>query len=239
MARARRMPRTRRPPRALLPADRKRILRELNLRCRPSSRGSVSIAALRLRAIVMLVAGAGLRISEVVRLNAVQVLDLDAPRMKLRSLAYLRPEQSKGRRTGPEQWDSSGTILISDDARAALRAYVVEARRRQWISWPPSKTEPLFISVRGNASTGKGRHRLSVRTLQDQWHKFQLSAGIESPYVFHSLRHDALTRCSEVTNGNVKVIAEFGRCDVATALHYVHLGPHSMMQLRNDLSFNA
>lgn len=244
----RRVPRHSRPPRAVLPADRKRIVRELNLRCREGDRGSVSLSALRLRAIVLLAAGAALRIGEVCKLNMSQFIDMDgaadkpstgAGRWKLRSLAYLRPEQSKGRRTGPEQWDSAGTIMVSDLARAALRAYLAEAKRRGWVAWPPAPDTPLFIGVRGNGRSvaGPGRQRLSVRTLQDQWHKVQVAAGIERPYVFHSLRHDAMTRCAERCNGNVLMVAAFGRCDVATAMQYVHLTPQAMQALRNELSF--
>lgn len=236
----RRVPRHTRPPRAVLPPDRKRIVREMNLRCRPNERGRVSLSALRLRAIVMLAAGAALRVGEVCKLNAAQVLDLDGAKWKLRSLAYLRPEQSKGRRVGDDQWDSAGTIMISDLARAALRAYIVEAKRRKWwAQWPPEPGEPLFLGVRGNGRSrdGAGRQRLSVRTLQDQWRKVQLAAGIDHPYVFHSLRHDAMTRAAERSNGNVLMVAAYGRCDVATATQYVHLTPESMLELRNRLSF--
>lgn len=243
-----RTPRRPRPPRAVLAADRKKIVRELNLRCRPNERGGVSFAALRLRAIVMLAAGAALRVGEVCKLNVAQFIDLEASieqagpgkaRWKLRSLAYVRPEQSKGRRVGPDQWDSAGTIMVSDLARSALRAYLTEARRRGWIAWPPKPDDPLFIGVRDNGRhrDGPGRHRLSVRTLQDQWHKIQVAAGVDHPYVFHCLRHDAMTRCAERTNGNVLMVAAFGRCDVGTAMQYVHLTPERMTALRNELSF--
>lgn len=234
-----RIPKPQRPPRSVLPADRKKILRQLNLMCRPNDRDGVSLAALRLRAIVMLAAGAALRVSEVCKLNAVQFIDMDQGRgaWKTRSLAYVRPDQSKGRRVGPEQWDSSGTIMLADDTRAALRAYIVEARRRGWIPWPPAPDDPLFVAVRGNGLAGKGRHRLSTRTLQWQWRQVQVQAGIDHPYVFHSLRHDAMTRCAERTNGNAKLLADYGRCDVTTAMQYVHLSPQAMMTLRNDLSF--
>lgn len=235
--RTKRRPRVARPPRPVLPADRKLMVRELNLRCRPGARGAVSIAALRMRAIVLLTACAGLRISEVCKLNAFQFLDTDGPRWKLRSLAYLRPEQSKGRRVGPEQWDSAGTIMLADEARTALRAYIAEARRREWMSWPPKRNEPLFVGVRGNGNSGAGRHRLSPRTLQWQFAEMQKRAGIDHLYHFHCLRHDAMTRCAEKTNGNLVLLADYGRCDVMTAMQYVHLSPQQMLSLRNELRF--
>ena len=231
-------PSSKRPPRCILPLDRKRIVRELNLRCRAGERGSVSISALRLRAAVLLAGGAALRVSEVCKLNAAQVIDDAATRIKLRSLVYLHPEQSKGRRTGDHQWDSAGTLMIGDDARAALRAYLLEGRRRElWAQWPPGKNEPLFLSVRGNARSTKGRKRLSVRGLQWQWEMFQRRSGTDRPYHFHDLRHTAMTRCAEVSNGNVRVVAAFGRCDVSTALRYVHLTPQAMIDLRNLMAF--
>ena len=232
-----RLERPRQPPRSILPADRKRIVRELNLRCRPGERGTVSFAALRMRAIVLLTGGAALRIAEVCKLDAHQVLeDAKAPRWKLRSLVYVRPEQSKGRRVGDEQWDSAGTILVSDVARSALRAYLAEAKRRGYIAWPPKKGEPLFVAVRGNWRSGNGRHRLSVRTLQQQWMLLQHRAGLDTPYHFHCLRHDAMTRACEALNNNVKALAIFGRCSVQTALRYVHVSPQQLIALRNQLS---
>lgn len=228
---------SKRPPRAILPTDRKRILRELNLRCRPDDRGEVSITALRLRAAVLLAAGAALRIGELCKLTLRQLLEETTPRIKLRSLIYVRPDQSKGRRTGDHQWDSAGTVMVGDEARAALRAYIAEGRRRGWWQWPPAKADPLFLSVRGNLKAGGGRHQLAVRTLQWQWEHFQKHAGIDHPYHFHDLRHTAMTRCAEVASGNVLVIARYGRCDVSTALRYVHLTPQTMVDLRNQLAF--
>ena len=236
--RTRRIAPARRAPRSLLPADRKRIVRELNVRCRPSDRGHVSFCALRLRAAVLLAGGSGLRIGELCKLDAAQVIDdVAAPRWKLRSVGYLRPVQSKGRRVGPDQWDSAGTFLVSDDARAALRAYVMEAKRRAYLVWPPKAGDPLFVSVRGNSKSGSGRHRLSVRTLQWQWEAFQRHAGLDAPYHWHCLRHDAMTRCSDATNGNIHIVAAFGRCDVLTAAQYVaHPSPQAMLDLRNQIA---
>lgn len=220
-----------------MPADRKRIVRELNLRCREGERGSVSFAALRLRAIVLLAGGAALRIGEVCKLDAYQLIDdVAASRWKLRSQIYVRPEQSKGRRVGDEQWDSAGAILVNDLARSALRAYLVEAKRRGYVPWPPKKGDPLFVAVRGNWRSGTGRHRLSVRTLQQHWGDFQRRAGVDAPYHFHCLRHDAMTRCADAVGGNVKMLARFGRCSVMTALRYVHVSEKAMADLRNALA---
>lgn len=253
--RKRRTPRPTKPPRSILPDDRRKIVHELNLICRPAEgwkgtesdgeRGRPSISALRLRAIVLLAAGGALRLGELCNLNLIQVLDdttLGSGRWRLRSLVYLRPEQSKGRRVGPEQWDSAGTIAINDDARSALRAYIHEVKRRKWVEWPPKPDTPLFVAVRGNgrhaASAAHNTHaRLSVRTLQWQWGTFQTRAGIVPAYRFHDLRHTAMTKCAEVTNGNVKLIADFGRCDVQTAMRYVHLTPGQLGSIRNACAF--
>lgn len=230
-----------RPPRAILPTDRKRILAALNLHCRPSERGDVSIAALRLRAIVLLAASAGLRISEVCKLNLPQVLeDPSAKRWRLLPLVYLRPAQSKGRRVGDHQWDSAGTIAVTDDARSALRAYMLELRRREWTAVPPSRDQPLFVALRRNRKSkrkGQAHGRLAIRSLQYQWQAFQRAIGITSPYHFHDLRHTALTRMAELSHGNTQLVARFGRCDLQTAMRYVHLPPGKLAEMRNDLAF--
>jgi integrase len=225
-------------PRAVLAEDRTKILRELNLRCRPSERGEVSFCALRLRAAVLLAADSALRIGEMLKLDAVQVIDdPSVPRWKLRSVGYVRPEQSKGRRVGEDQWDSSGSFLLGDEPRAALRVYLSEAKRRGYLPWPPKPGDPLFLSVRGNANTEgpEARRRLSVRTLQWQWGDFQAHAALPSPYHWHCLRHTAMTACAAATNGNVAVVAAFGRCDVQTAMGYcrAYITPARMLELRN------
>ena len=228
----------------MLAEDRRKVLRELNLRCRPSERGEVSFCALRLRAAVLLAADSALRIGEMCALDAVQVIDDPAvPRWRLRSVGYIRPEQSKGRRVGPDQWDSAGSFLLGDEPRAALRAYLLEAKRRQYLPWPPKSGDPLFVSVRGNGNgNGKdhpedARQRLSVRTLQWQWGDFQQHAALPSPYHWHCLRHTAMTACAEATNGNVAIVAAFGRCDVKTAMRYcrAYLTPQRMLELRNQI----
>lgn len=238
----RRRPPTSRPPRSILPADRKRIVAELHLRCRPGERSRSSFAALRLRAAVLLAAGSGLRVSEVCKLNLAQMLeDPEAARWRLRSLVYLKPSQAKGRRVGEHKWTSAGTIAVSDEARNALRAYIAELKRRGWSVWPPPAAQPLFVAVRTSPRTRRAaapvHQRLSIRTLQHQWRTFQRAIGIESTYHFHDLRHTALTRCSELTGGNMKLVAEFGRCDLQTAARYVHLTPGRLTALRNDLAF--
>lgn len=212
----------------------------LNLHCRPDERKRVSIDALRLRAAVVFAASAALRIGEITKLNLAQMLeDPSAGRWRLRSLVYLRPSQAKGRKAGPEPWTSAGTIVVSDDARAAMRAYIVELKRRGWTKWPPTSDQPLFVAKRRNARSRKrtDHGRLAVRTLQYQWRAFQLRIGLESPYHFHDLRHTAMTRCAEVSNGNTTMVADFGRCDPQTAERYIHRSPGRLAELRNDLAF--
>jgi integrase len=156
---------------------------------------------------------------------------------------YLRPAQAKGRRVGTEaeQWSSAGTIVIGDVARAALRAYIVELKRRRWCSWPPTADQPLFVAVRRNARAKKARKeqhgRLSVRTLQYQWQALQRQSGLPSPYHFHDLRHTAMTRCAEVVGFNLKLLASFGRCSPQTAMRYLQFSPAKLAAARNELAF--
>lgn len=235
---------TQRAPRAVIPADRRTIIAGLNLRCRADDRGRVSVDALRLRAAILLAAGSGLRVGEVTKLNLRQLLeDPENARWRLASLVYLRPEQAKGRRVGDQQWASSGTIVIGDDARAALRSYVVELKRRGWTSsWPPAADQPLFVAVRRNARSRRPKSqqhgRLAVRTLQYQFRAFQLQCGITTPYHFHDLRHTAMTKCAEVVGGNIRALCDFGRCSAKTATRYLHnFTPEKLAAARNELAF--
>ena len=221
------------PPRAVLPNDRKRILRELS----DWSRGE-SFLALRTRAHVLLAAGSALRVKEIVALDLEQVLEQSPgptgkkKRWRVRSSAYLRAGQSKGRRQGDRRWNSAGQFVLTKKARAAVRAYIALCVRRGWLELPPKPGQPLFISNRRR--TGNEPHpRVSKRTLQHAWHKLQQRAGLPKSawYGVHDLRHDALTRFSDRCSGNVFQVAKYGRMSEKTAQRYVHTSPATIAQI--------
>ncbi|MGV1080685.1 MAG: tyrosine-type recombinase/integrase [Candidatus Nanopelagicales bacterium] len=211
-------------PRALAPDDRKRILHTANEWAR-----SGSFTGLRTRAFVHLALGSGLRLKELCALNLTQVLDRTARGWRLRSQAYLLAPQSKGRRNGArKKWDSAGSFYLTKNTRTALTLYLREARKRGWIEWPPAADTPLFVTVKGRGSDDNGADhhvRLSHRTAQHAWTLLQARARVTEPYGVHCLRHEALSRFADACGGDSFKVAKFGRCDLRTALRYVHLSP--------------
>lgn len=186
-----------------------------------------SFLALRTRALVLLAWGSALRISELLALNVDQVLE--DPRAatlgRIRSTGYVRGEQSKGRRKGPQRWTSAGTFIITKPARAALRDYLIEALERGYLTLPASSSSPLFVALKGRVGKGQKvrRGRLGKRAAQSTWDTVQRKAGLHDPYRFHDLRHDALTRLGEAAKGNPFRVAQYGRLkDIRTASRYVH-----------------
>lgn len=206
--------------RAISPPDRRRILGYLR------GIGARDLVGLRTRALVMLAWCSGLRLNECLQLNTAQILEAPASgKMRIVSTGYLRPGQAKGRRKGHHQWVSAGAFALPKPARVAILAYLRECRRRGWMQWPPPANAPLFLAGgRSPASRKKdGRPvRLAKRTAQHFWEQAQQRALVPEPYVFHELRHDAMTRFGAQAGGDVFKVAAFGRCSVRTALRYVH-----------------
>lgn len=211
-------------PRSIDDADRARLLATLS-RAR-------TLHELRTRALLLLAWGSGLRLKEVCALNLVQLLeDPKAKRPRIRSTAYLQPKQSKGRRNGARaHWDSAGSFIVTKPARVALQAYLRAAALRAWVRFPPTSTAPVFVAA-GHGKAKGAHQRLAKRTAQHAWTELQKRARIEQPYGFHCLRHDALTRFAESCSGNVFKVATFGRCDVHTALRYVHANPAALREI--------
>lgn len=210
-----------RPGRAIEPSDRK----ALQQTAADQAANGKSFTAIRTHALVLLAWGSALRLKECLALNVDQLVDVNDSRpWRLRATAYLRPEQSKSRRTGARQWEGGGTFVVSKSARAALRVYLRAAESRGWIAWPPKPNTPLFLTVRGGGSSrSTGQQRLLRRAAQYQWVSLCKRASVSQPYRFHDLRHDALTRVGEATDGDPFKVASFGRIhSMDTAIRYVH-----------------
>lgn len=194
-----------------------------------------SFYALRTRALILLVWGSALRLSEALALDVAQVLEQPdrAELGRIRGSSLVRPEQAKGRRQGEHRWHSGGTFVITSPAAKALRAYLAEAIARGWITLPAQPRDPLFITVKGGRTKGApSRERLGSRAAQRSWVDTQQRAGIVDLYRFHDLRHDALTRMGDASNGNVFKVAAFGRLrDIRTAQRYVHTSAGSLAEL--------
>lgn len=211
--------------RAIEPSDRDKILRTLT-----EWSHSKSFLSLRTAAIVLTAWGSALRLSELLALNLDQLLEDPKGETlgRLRGTVYVRAEQSKGRRKGAARWNSAGSIVLTKRSRQALRAYLLEAIRRGWLTLPAPEGTPVFLAIklgkpRRDGTRPANHSRLGKRATQHSWTQLQIRAGVMDVYRYHDLRHDALTRIGHVSGGNVFKVAQFGRLkDIRTAGRYVH-----------------
>lgn len=215
------------PGRDLDDGDRTKVLQWLNEQAqRPGA-----LLHLRNRALILLGMTSALRLKELLALDVNQVLEDPSTSTlgRLRSSSYIRGEQAKGRRVGERRWEGSGTFVITKVAREALRAYLLERIKRGWLALPCSNDVPLFITWRRTTkATAKVRAtdvpgRLAKRSAQAAWEDVQARARLVQRYRFHDIRHDALTRMADASNGNPFRVAQHGRLrDIRTAQRYVH-----------------
>ena len=191
--------------RSIAADDRARILRALK------QHHAEDFEALRTAALVHLAWCSALRLGECCALDVGQLVELGpAGGFKIRATGDVRRDQAKG----GDEWTSAGQFVVTHPAREALGQYLREARRRRWLDLKLA-TAPAFIAAR--------RHcRLTPRAARKAWMRVQARAGVVTPYRFHDLRHDAITRFAEACNGNPWKVAQYGRFDVSTAFHYVH-----------------
>ena len=199
------------PPRPLTSADRKRVryaLRRI---------ADHDFEALRTAAITLIAWGSGLRLSECLALEVGQVEA--ARRNSIRERVTLRGQQVKG---GKEN-GKAVSITLPEDARSALRRYLVEAREREWLEDDVHPNAPLFVARRCNGRPGH-HPRLAKRSAQDSWKRLQQRAGVPPPlYRFQDLRHDALTVFADHCHGDPWRTAKFARHqNVNTTLSYIH-----------------
>lgn len=182
---------------------------------------------LRTRALIHLVWGSALRLSEALALEVGQVLE-GAPKTTTRigrvtGLGHLRKEQSK-------RGSASGPFVITRIAREALHAYILDALGRGWIP-TEDPSAPLFVTAKGG-----GHKQVGKRAVQDSWKLLQARARVVEPfYRFHDLRHDALSRYSNRAGGDMYRVAAFGRLtDIRTSAVYVHSDPREIFRLAEE-----
>jgi site-specific recombinase XerC len=127
---------------------------------------------LRDHLIYSLALGTGLRLAEIVGLNAA---DVDTPDGKPKNRVRLRPEIAKGGR--------AGDVFLPDALMTKLRRFWMIKRRR---SEGLRSEDPIFCSQ-------GGRRRISPRRVQFAFRTWQVKAGFDRLYPFHALRHTAVT----------------------------------------------
>ena len=217
------------PPRALEPRDRTRILNEANLWA-----ASGNFLGLRTRAMLLLALSGALRTKELLALELGQVLELPKEgRWQVRSSGYLRGPQSKGRRRGDGQWDSSGQFVIAEAARIAIRQYVTHARKGGWLELEPE--QPLFICNKNSRKRSSGPRRINRRTAQKAWEQLQRRAGVPVFYGLHCLRHEAITRFAHKSK-DPHAVAAYARFTLATAMRYVHHNPLAIAEIAESVN---
>jgi len=121
--------------------------------------------------IYSLALGTGLRLAEIVGLNVGDVYNGDEkPRNRLR----IRPEIAKGGHTGD--------VFLPDLLVAKVRKFwAYKAKKGENLE----AQDPLFCS--------QSRVRISKRRVQFAFRTWQVKAGFDRLYPFHSLRHTAVT----------------------------------------------
>jgi integrase/recombinase XerC len=129
------------------------------------------------RAILSLALGTGLRLRELRGLN---VGDVSTEGKAVAWKVRLDPKTTKGGR--------GGTAFLVAGVREELRRYL------RWKGRAEESLEghsPLFMSNQGR--------RLCLRQIQVVFRKWQVAAGFETLYPFHSLRHSAITNVYRAT----------------------------------------
>jgi len=121
--------------------------------------------------IYSLALGTGLRLAEIVGMN---VGDVYTPEGRPRNRLRLRPQIAKGGR--------AGDVFLPDALLVKLRRFWRhKATRREGLR----PEAPLFCS--------QSRVRISPRRVQFAFRTWQIKAGFDRLYPFHSLRHCAIT----------------------------------------------
>jgi integrase/recombinase XerD len=168
-----------------------------------------AVPSLKHRTALMAAYAAGLRVSEVVRL---QVADIDSDRM------LIRVEQGKGQR--------DRYVMLSAQLLIRLRTYWHEIRPKHWLFPGRDESRPLDASTlhwacRNARQAAKLRKPVSVHTLRHSFATHLLETGTDIRTIQVLLGHQHLsttaryTQVATTTIGNT--ISPFDRLDMAKA----------------------
>jgi site-specific recombinase XerC len=106
-------------------------------------------------------------------------------------------------------------VHLSDATYYKLAKYLRAEKRFRQTSIAGFGSMPLFVSNRGT--------RLSARQLRTSWMRWQLRAGFDQHYPFHSLRHTAITGIRRAT-GDIRLAQRFARhANIQTTVRYDHV----------------
>lgn len=172
------------------------------------------------RALLAVLFGAGLRVSEAVALDVADVLEDGRGETALHVL------QGKG--------NKSRTVPVQSDVGGAIRAYLAATGRRL------GQDGPLFRGHDRGAAKRR-RERLTVRAVSYLVSKASRAAGIDAKRVSpHSLRHSYALRTLRYSGNVVAVSKLLGHSNLATTQRYVdHLAIDELRQAVPALPISA
>lgn len=194
--------RTKAPPRTLTAEEQARLLKV----------SGEHRAGFRDHVIFSVALGTALRISEIVGLDMIDVVDKEG---KVRRSIPL--QHFKGSTTSKRRPDPKAQLVHLPDATyyklekwIGVRARTALVARKSW-----QHVGPVFFSQEG--------HRLHVRTLRDAFYTWQERAGFDHRYNFHSLRHTAISNVYRETGGNLRIAQRVARhANINTTTIYEH-----------------
>ena len=168
-------------------------------------------SSLRLRVMLALAYGCGLRAGEVARLRAG---DID------RAQGVIRVVQSKGRK--------DRHVMLPDEVLELLRQWWKERPTRFDAGVPP--LERLVFPSR---KTGKA---LNIRQLNRLFHQACEAAGIQKPVTLHSLRHSFATHLLEQGTDIRLIQAVLGHDKLDTTARYTRVATGRIAGIASPLS---
>ncbi len=164
-------------------------------------------ADIRDHIILSIALGCGLRVSEIVGLNIGDVLNGKG----VRGIWNLRPEITKG--------NKGGVIALPDRLRRKVSRYITYKRA---IGESLEPNAPLFLSRGGGPASKKSGGRISVRTIQHMFHRWQKRSGFDRIHNFHALRHTYATALWRAT-GDLRLVQSAVRhSSPSTTAIYTH-----------------
>ena len=157
--------------------------------------------------IISIALGTGLRVSEIVGLNVGDVKNGKGAR----GLWVLRPETTKG--------NVGGTVPLPERLRRKVSKF---------LGWKAEVGErldddaPVFVSRGGGRGGKRGGGRLSVRTTQAVFTRWQVRCGFDRRVNFHCLRHTCATNLWRAT-GDIRLVQRIMRhASTQTTAIYTH-----------------
>lgn len=162
-------------------------------------------------AIVSLILGSGLRLSEVAGIN---IEDLDMNKGLVRVI----------RKGNKEQY-----VYFSEQAKTDLENYVQIRSDR----YKPEKSETYLFMAAPIGRKGKNR-RLTPRSIQKLIEKYAKAYG-KPALTVHSLRHSFATRYHQENNDVPRLKNQLGHSSIQTTMIYTHLTDEEMQKAVNNM----